>query len=124
MKKKINKFAIKRLISGIELDQKYIGKKLVAVPTTKLDKDCLVYLVDKPVSRMLIKHGTKPLDHRSFYDKFNRGNIYTLVYFEWKEIEHKPVEEVITANINAGFLSMPKQKQQSFLEGIRAQLKV
>jgi hypothetical protein len=71
-------YKAKSLIEGFKVDNKFVGKKLVAVPLNKSNIGNLIF-----VGNQLMRIRTEPLKHLTFEDKFGRGT-YTLCYFEWK----------------------------------------
>jgi|WetSurSiteA1Bulk_404760.scaffolds.fasta_scaffold22655_2 hypothetical protein len=79
-------YKIQKLIDGYRV-QVPGGVLVVAVPEQKLgnwDTD-----VEFNGQHMIIKAGQKPLTTKSFPDKFNREQFYTLCYFEWIPIVDK-----------------------------------
>lgn len=72
-------YAPKILINGYKLGVTYGGKTLVAIPENKVKEGCMVFFGGKVLD---IQPGAKPLEARTFKDKFGRGD-YTLCYFDW-----------------------------------------
>jgi hypothetical protein len=74
-------YSVKKLIDGGRISSEYMDKTLIAVPYQYLGKGEIQASFGG--QHMIIKKGDKPLCWRAFDDKFGRGTVYRLMYFEW-----------------------------------------
>ena len=72
-------YKARTIIEGYKVRKDLIGKFLVAIPQHRLDKVDVVEYRDKVMSII----GKEIIEKLEFQDKFNRGLLYTLCYYEF-----------------------------------------
>lgn len=84
----MKKYRSEKLIRGEDLKEEYKGLVLVAPPISSQH----TFMVTFGHEYMIVKKHTKPLEVRTFHDKFGKDKNYRLYYFIWKPTTPKAVQ--------------------------------